>query len=550
MSLVPGCSADLMSGRNLRKRPESFCSARLRSIQKVIRWPMDFTVEEFFAVAGQFQLGGLDTESQHPLTLHLSEQAQQDLPAALAALKAVDVLALERFVEKAAGLPALAEAIQRTLRDGKRLFFCGCGATGRLSLSLEWFCRCGLLPAGMEDRVISFMAGGDMALIKAIEKFEDHPEYGARQLEELGFAEGDLLLATTEGGETPWVIGATERAAELSTNPPWFLYCNPDEELIAAAERSRRVLANEKIRKLNLAVGPMALAGSTRMQASTVLMAALGFAVQHREQPASAWSEARRFLERVRDMDLSWLAPFTAAEAKIYQDGGYVLYDPAVFGITVLTDTTERSPTFMLRPFENQLKSDEPASWCHLYMPEIADGQSAWTAILKRAPRTLEWDGVREIAGAEALAGYDFSATLLEKRLARTGGAPVHLFVIRKTPTGLSFSLDDLHHTMEMPGASFVTQNLLLKLILNTHSTLVMGRLGRYLDNLMTYVKPSNLKLIDRAIRYVRLLMQRRNGTCPDYATVARQLFLEQARLGSEEPIVMKTMLALAAKGG
>ena len=103
---------------------------------------------------------------------------------------------------------------------------------------------------------------------------------------------------------------------------------------------------------------------------------------------------------------------------------------------------------------------------------------------------------------------------------------------------------------MEMPGASFLTQNLLLKLILNTHSTLVMGRLGRYLDNLMTYVKPSNLKLIDRAIRYVRLLMQRRNGTCPDYATVARQLFLEQARLGSEEPIVMKTMLALAARGG
>ena len=249
-------------------------------------------------------------------------------------------------------------------------------------------------------------------------------------------------------------------------------------------------------------------------------------------------------------MDLSWLAPFTAAEAKIYQDGGYVLYDPAVFGITVLTDTTERSPTFMLRPFENQLKSDEPASWCHLYMPEIADGQSAWTAILKRAPRTLEWDGVREIAGAAALVGYDFSATLIEKRLARTGGAPMHQFAIRKTPTGLSFSLDDLHHTMEMPGASFLTQNLLLKLILNTHSTLVMGRLGRYLDNLMTYVKPSNLKLIDRAIRYVRLLMQRRNGTCPDYATVARQLFLEQARLGSEEPIVMKTMLALAAKGG
>ena len=511
---------------------------------------MDFTVEEFFAVAGQFQLGGLDTESQHPLTLHLSEQAQHDLPAALAALKSVDVLALQGFLEKAAGLPALAEAIQQTLRAGKRLFFCGCGATGRLSLSLEWFCRCGLLPEGMEDRVISFMAGGDMALIKAIEKFEDHPEYGARQLEELGFAEGDLLLATTEGGETPWVIGATERAAELGTNPPWFLYCNPDEELIPIAERSRRVLRNAKIRKLNLAVGPMALAGSTRMQASTVLMAALGFAVQHREQPSEAAAEVRRFLDRVRVMDLSWLAPFTALEAKIYHDGGFVLYDPDVFGITVLTDTTERSPTFMLRPFENQLKPEERASWCHLYMPDLSDGPSAWQCLLKRAPRTLEWEGVREIAGASALAGYDFSATLLEKRRARTGGAPMHHFRIRRTPTGISFSLDDLHHTMEMPDASFLTQNLLLKLVLNTHSTLVMGRLGRYLDNLMTYVKPSNLKLIDRAIRYVRLLLQKRHGIAPDYETVARQLFVEGARLGPEEPIVMKTMLALSSKEG
>ena len=511
---------------------------------------MDFTVEEFFAVAGQFQLGGLDTESQHPLTLQLSEQAQHNLPAALEVLKLVDVLALERFVEKAASLPELAHAIQRTLHDGKRLYFCGCGATGRLSLSLEWFCRCGLLPKGMEDRVVSFMAGGDMALIKAIEKFEDHPEFGARQLEELGFTEGDLLLASTEGGETPWVIGAAERAAELSANPPWFLYCNPAEELIPVAERSRRVLNNAKIQKLNLAVGPMALAGSTRMQASTVLMAALGFAVQHHAHPAEASLEARRFLEQVRAMDFSWLAPFTAREATIYQDGGFVLYDPDIFGITVLTDTTERSPTFMLRPFENQLKPEERASWCHLYLPECTDGPSAWQSLLKRAPRTLEWEGVQEIAGASALAGYDFSATLLEKRRARTGGAPMHHFRIRRTSTGLAFSLDELHHSMEIPDASFLMQNLLLKLVLNTHSTLVMGRLGRYLDNLMTYVKPSNLKLIDRAIRYVRLLMQRRNGTAPDYESVARQLFVEGARLGPEEPIVMKTMLALTGKKG
>ena len=68
--------------------------------------------------------------------------------------------------------------------------------------------------------------------------FQDHPEFGVRQLDELGFADGDLLISSTEGGETPFVIGATERAAAVSSNPPWFLYCNPDEKLARLVERS------------------------------------------------------------------------------------------------------------------------------------------------------------------------------------------------------------------------------------------------------------------------------------------------------------------------
>ena len=32
-------------------------------------------------------------------------------------------------------------------------------------------------------------------------------------MKELNFGEKDLLIASTEGGETPWVIGATEYAA-------------------------------------------------------------------------------------------------------------------------------------------------------------------------------------------------------------------------------------------------------------------------------------------------------------------------------------------------
>src|SRR5690606_26112313 len=105
------------------------------------------------------------------------------------------------------------------------------------------------------------------------------PEYGARHLREMGFGEGDLLLASTEGGETPYVIGATLEAARLSKRKPWFLFCNRAEILAEKIERSRQVLHDGRIESLELFVGPMALAGSTRMQASTVLQLAVGFAV-------------------------------------------------------------------------------------------------------------------------------------------------------------------------------------------------------------------------------------------------------------------------------
>ena len=44
-------------------------------------------------------------------------------------------------------------------------------------------------------------------------------------------------------------------------------------------------------------------------------------------------------------------------------------------------------------------------------------------------------------------------------------------------------------------------------MLLNTHSTLVMGRLGKIKSNFMIWVRPTNNKLIDRSIRYVKYLL-------------------------------------------
>ena len=50
-----------------------------------------------------------------------------------------------------------------------------------------------------------------------------------------------------------------------------------------------------------------------------------------------------------------------------------------------------------------------------------------------------------------------------------------------------------------------VRQHMAVKVLLNAHSTCIMGRLGRLVGNTMTNVSPSNLKLIGRATYLILL---------------------------------------------
>jgi N-acetylmuramic acid 6-phosphate etherase len=504
--------------------------------------PTADTAEEFLVLAAHYQLGSLDTEGFHPFTEHLSEQAQTDLPTALRTLQAVDVAALVRLSEKTEGVAELARAVAATFAAGKRVFLCGCGATGRLSLACEWLARAGILPASLAERVVAFMAGGDAALIRSIENFEDFPEYGARQLDELGFADGDLLIASTEGGETPWVIGATKRATDVSKNSPWFLYCNRDDQLRAGVERSRRVLDDERIRKLNLHVGPMALAGSTRMQASTVLMAAVGWALEHHRHPEKIALTLAALSAHIKTVDFAVLAPLTAAEAAVYQNAQYTLYRTRSAGMTVMTDTTERAPTFSLAAFENNFAPSHPASLTYLHLPGARFSTEAWRALLLRELRTLEWPGLDKLTHRQWIEGYDFSDLVMEQRTRKTQSPVTQVVEVEVEGKHVRLKLNQVEVRLPLPPGGLVEAHLFLKMLLNAHSTAVMARLGRCRGNLMTYVRPSNLKLIDRAARYVRHLWSTETGDEIPYETVVRAIFAVRPTLAADEPVVLRVL--------
>lgn len=478
--------------------------------------------DAFLRVSSQFRLGELITESPHPRTVGLAEWAQQDLAQAIEAFHEVDCTAITTIAQALEPLADLVSAIRRTLEAGGRIYLAGCGATGRLALSLEAFSRQTWLSRGQSDRVVSFMAGGDAALIRSLEAFEDFPAYGARQLRELGFGKGDLLLAITEGGETPFVIGACLEAAGIADEPPWFLFCNPPEMLCRLAERCREVLQNTRVRPFYLPTGPMALAGSTRLQATTAQMLVAGAALSEATGHTAALHLVDAFRKLLDQHQPLALADLIIAEADTYAAGNLVLYRTHNYAITVLTDTTERSPTFSLPPFENRHRPADDKSWCYLSIPEAAEPLAAWEQLLGRAPRTLEWPELQGRGSLAHLLGHDISRSAASWRQARWNPARQPVFSVN--PGGPVLEFEAHRVTLAASEAPLLLQHLLLKCALNLHSTLLMGRLGRFHSNLMTFVRPSNFKLIDRAARYAQHYHRQQTGQDLPYEEAVRKV--------------------------
>ncbi|MBN2023083.1 MAG: hypothetical protein JW809_09850 [Pirellulales bacterium] len=535
--------------------------------------------ERFVRDERAFHLGALLTESPHPKTTTLSRTIARDVEAGIRMLAAVDADVPPAAHRVLAGeeVRRLAEAIERALRSGRRVIFTGCGSTGRLSILLEaaWrrFWRelrrnapalAARLP-DLEDRVASVMAGGDFALIRAVEGFEDFTDFGRHQLTELGATRSDVVVAITEGGETSFVIGTAWQGLDLGAEV-FFVFNNPADALRTHVLRSREVLDEARIVKLDLTTGPMAIAGSTRMQATTAELLIVGAALEmalgrllaeHLTDdelarlgavPREPADYAKPFADLVIDLAspaaIAGMAEAVQFEEEIYRAGGLVTYLADAFLLDVLTDTTERSPTFRLPPFRKAGDTVAARSWAFVKNPWLST-EDAWRDALGREPRGLDWD-------ADTYRRLDAPPSLQEHPPALDRGE-IHKFTIGNEPdpsrwdaadsavmgvvvrgraapaAEVSYppaTTDGFHRRAvlcvgpERPKAAWADgvfhvpcrpatsplalwERLAIKLALNTLSTATMARLGRVLGNWMHWVAPSNKKLIDRGTRLI-----------------------------------------------
>jgi len=152
-------------------------------------------------------------------------------------------------------LPQIAAAVDVlvvALGGGGTWFNVGAGTSGRIGVldAAEIPPTFGLPP----HRVQALIAGGERALWQAVEGAEDHPERAAWELRERGLSAGDVVLAISASGRTPYTLGGLEAAHGVGARTIG-LTCNPRSALAEAAELA---VVPE--------VGPEVIAGSTRMK--------------------------------------------------------------------------------------------------------------------------------------------------------------------------------------------------------------------------------------------------------------------------------------------
>ena len=561
--------------------------------------------DAYLRASAPFRLGALPTERSHPLTRGLGEASARDAVRMIQAVDATLPDALARAMATPA-YAALVAALRAAFCNGGRVFCVGCGATGRLAILLEaaWRRGCADDPAAahLHDRVWSVMAGGDFALIRSVEGFEDFTAFGRHQLLQAGPPgapgprSGDVVLAVTEGGETPFVLGAAEAGADAGAHVT-LVFNNPVAVLRETVQRSRRLIDDPRVDVLDLSAGPMAVAGSTRMQATSSELLAVGGALEQalslalgRLDISDLAADTRRRLHRFTETlatistpnAVDALAAAADAEAALYRRGLPVTYAADMLLLDVLTDTTERSPTFSLPPFRPDGDTSTPPPWAFVQRPG-GTAAEAWTALLARPVRGLDWgaDDYRRM-GAPAMPAVDPPA--LDRAAVHRfgiGGPPAadrlhgagvavgcadddadalarftrgfaHRGRIALVPTGTplmpadGFACDiaiDLH-----PSPLRLHRHLSIKLVLNTLSTVTMARMGRLSGNWMVHVRCSNMKLIDRGVR----LLQDRLGL--DYEAAARVLFHSIEVLRADPALAASTSpvahaLAEAARG-
>lgn len=536
--------------------------------------------KDFLENEKQFHLGVIPTEQSNPCTKNLSAEIAKSTAKGIQMILSADhnIPSVTANAFETKEFKALVDDIYRCICERKTVLFSSVGASGRMALQLDatfrdfWTRIATILPVHREEFISisevtnSLMTGGDRALVRAVENFEDYMTFGRKQVEEAGVGPGDVVVGLAECGLSASINGSVLEGIERGCTT-YYIYCNPKEILCEHLDRVRVVFEREDIVKISLFVGNMAVSGSTRMQVTTVELLAVGAALEVASwrylkehlteqelatleglglgalelQEYSKWHEKLVALLS-SGAALEGLVKAVEYETDTYKKNGLITYITHDYLLDIMTDTTERQPTFTLPPFKKFKDNTPVISWAYVKDP-LYPNEVAWQHIFRRPVKGLEWTAEDYIkmkaaqdiinnppkVGGEEVFDYVIGNEDDPSRYMRKPSRLVAIDVngsanagvmkwfnenLVKFGEGVVVRIGDIPSTklaeneicvpLDLPRTSMdLMTHVAVKLIFNLMSTATMAKMGRVWSNWMVQVLPTNKKLIDRSTRII-----------------------------------------------
>ncbi|WP_298427885.1 N-acetylmuramic acid 6-phosphate etherase [uncultured Kordia sp.] len=161
-------------------------------------------------------------------------------------------LAVQKMIPE---IEKLVTNVVTRMNNGGRLFYIGAGTSGRLGIVDA--SECPPTFGVSHELVVGLIAGGDIAIRKAVEFAEDDTAQGWKDLQKHNISKNDTVIGIAASGTTPYVIGALKKCNEEDILTG-CITCNQDSPLSKVSKHPIEVI-----------VGPEFVTGSSRMKAGT-----------------------------------------------------------------------------------------------------------------------------------------------------------------------------------------------------------------------------------------------------------------------------------------
>ncbi|MGH2063976.1 N-acetylmuramic acid 6-phosphate etherase [Aerococcus urinaeequi] len=198
------------------------------------------------------EINQLTTEKRNPNTMHLD---QMSVGQVLELMNKEDQQVPEAIAEALGQIEAAVETIIQSLKAGGRLIYFGAGTSGRLGVldAAECVPTFGVSP----DLVVGLIAGGDKAMVEAVEGAEDSLILAEEDFKKLNLNANDTVVGIAASGRTPYVIGGLQYAQSIGAKTV-SIACNQQAKISRFAQIP-----------IEVDCGPEVLTGSTRLKAGT-----------------------------------------------------------------------------------------------------------------------------------------------------------------------------------------------------------------------------------------------------------------------------------------